>query len=568
MFSRRRFLRGSTLTAVGALGFPHLGQSASFFNFKKEQRPKHIIHLVADGMSMGTLTCADYFSHLTRGRGLSFVEQFKNPLSHQGWMNMRSLNSMVTDSAAASSSWGSGSRIINGSINLLPDGRPLKTLYELFGAQGWKRGLVTTTEITHATPAGFAANVNDRDTGTMIATQYLDRRIDVLLGGGEKFFNAGARKDKRDLKGEFRRAGYNVMETATELKSAATDQRWLGLFAKSHLPFTIDHRNDPLLLARVPTLAEMTRSALGWLQRHDHFILQVEGGMVDHACHNCDAPSALRDMVAFDEAIDACLEFRKQQPDTLVIITTDHGNGNMGANGTGDAYGQSSWMFRHTADLKASFPQIMKHLRKKPVADDENVEKKSEDADEGGFNATQAAKSKAAGAEDEQKAAAVEPKPKPPESGAKGADKNTGLNKKKDKPKEIIVTPAEAVQVIYDYTGYKPSERRVGLLLTYLQKKGTPLYELMNNDMAQLGQLLGNRLGIGWTGNAHTADFVPILAVGPGAEKFAGFIQNVDVFQHYTNLAGIDYKNPEEPLIAHGGPTAASVENTDEYAKA
>ena len=158
MFSRRKFLRNSSVVAAtGAVGFPHIAKSAEQLHATTGQKPKHIIHLVSDGMSMGTLTCADHLSQLVRGRGLTWLEMVKNPATVAAWMNMRSLNSLVTDSSAAASSWGSGTRIINGMVNQLGDETPLKTLYELFGDAGWKRGLVTTAEITHATPAGFAA---------------------------------------------------------------------------------------------------------------------------------------------------------------------------------------------------------------------------------------------------------------------------------------------------------------------------------------------------------------------------------------------------------------------------
>ena len=103
----------------------------------------------------------------------------------------------------------------------------------------------------------------------------------------------------------------------------------------------------------------------------------------------------------------------------------------------------------------------------------------------------------------------------------------------------------EIQEIIGDATGYKVSDRRAGWFQAYLAKKGPCLYELMNSDVAQLGQLLANHIAVGWAGNVHTADYVPVAAVGPGAERFEGFIQNVDVFRHYTQLAGIDFKNPE-----------------------
>jgi alkaline phosphatase len=87
----------------------------------------------------------------------------------------------------------------------------------------------------------------------------------------------------------------------------------------------------------------------------------------------------------------------------------------------------------------------------------------------------------------------------------------------------------------------------------------------MNSDVAAIGQLLGNHLGIGWTSTAHTADLVPILALGPGAELFSGYIQNVDIFRHYTQLAGIEFENPkgQEVADARGG----AEEHVAEYAQ-
>src|SRR6266536_2314703 len=249
MISRRRFLQNSTFaTASSALALPEVAGVADPPARSPGRRPRHIIHMVSDGMSMGTLTCADHLSQLLRrGRGLTWVSLLQNPAVSGAWVNMRSLNSLVTDSAAASSSWGSGSRVINGAINQLPTGKNLKTLYELFAGIGWKRGLVTTTEVTHATPAGFAANVDDRETGAKIATQYLERKIDLLLGGGQKFFDPKVRKDKRDLRAEFRRAGYRVLETKEDLRNGPPDARWLGIFDRSHLPFTVDLVNDSSL---------------------------------------------------------------------------------------------------------------------------------------------------------------------------------------------------------------------------------------------------------------------------------------------------------------------------------
>jgi len=532
MFSRRKFLRNSSVVAAtGAIGFPHIAKSADQLHATTGQKPRHIIHLVADGMSMGTLTCADHLSQIVRGRGLSWMELCKNPATATAWMNMRSLNSLVTDSSAAASSWGSGSRIINGMVNQLGDETPLKTLYELFAEAGWKRGLVTTAEITHATPAGFAACINNRDKGADIASQYLERKIDILLGGGEKFFDPKQRKDKRDMFEAYRAADYEVMNSRAQLSSASLEKRWLGTFGKSHLPFTVDHKHMAKHQEKVPTLAEMTTRALAWLERSPHFILQVEGGRVDMGGHNCDASAAFYDQIAFDEALDICLDFQKRVPDTLLVMTTDHGTANFGLNGAGTAYGQSTFLFRNLVNARTSFAEMLKALRRNPPDDGKIVETEDEK------------KEREKKMSKEEKAAA---------------------DKKKKIEDEDVATPTEIIDIIAAGTGYKVPYEKAELLIPHLAKRGKAMYDVMKEDVCALGQLMANYWGVGFTSNAHTADYVPLVARGPGAEKFKGFIQNTEVFYNYLSLANIAFRNPDEPLIT-AGPDAQDVENVASY---
>jgi alkaline phosphatase len=504
--NRRSFFHRSGLVAVaGAVGAPAVLRAADRVSFKPGDRPRHIIHLVADGMSPATLTCADHLSAHVRQRGLTWLQLTQRPGAANGLMNVRSLNSLVTDSAAASSAWGSGSRVVNGAVNVLPDGRKLRTLCDLFGEAGWKRGLVTTVEVTHATPAGFAASVTSRGTPEDIAVQYYEQRIEVLLGGGRKFFDPAVRKDTRDLRGDFQKAGYAVFEDRAALLAAPSDPPWLGTFDRSHLPFTVDHQRDAKLQAAVPTLAEMTTAALRRLEREPHFLLQVEGGRVDQAAHLNDAAGAFFDQIAFDEAIDVCLEFQRRQPDTLVVVTTDHATGNPGLNGAGQNYNQSVPLLHNVSKVRRSFAEMIKQIT--GVVDFEGEAYKD------------AAQSSVRQANAEQ-----------------------------------------VCEIIFAATDYKPSARRAAKLCEFFAKKGDALYDLMNSGTAQLGQLLGNHLGVGWTSLNHTSDYVPLVAVGPGAERFHGFIQNTDVFRHYTQLAGIDFKNPELPLMAECGPRAVAVE--------
>ena len=506
--SRRRFLIRSAVATGSVVAFPSVLGAAGGDKFKPGRKPRHIIHLVSDGMSVGTLTCADYFSQLTRGRPLAWMGLYRRAGVQAALMNMRSLNSTVTDSAAASSSWGVGARVKNGALNILPDGQELRTLFALFADAGWARGLVTTTEITHATPAGFAVNMSDRGSADAIAVQYLERQVDVLLGGGAKFFDPAQRKDKRDLKADYGQRGYCVLQQRSELAEAPPTQRWLGVFAKSHLPFTLDHRNSDSLLVSVPTLVEMTRAALRRFERVKHFLLQVEGGRVDHAAHASDAAAAMRDQVAFDEALDVCLEFQRREPDTLIVVTTDHGTSNLGLNGTGSGYENSPRCFARLAEAQKSFPELLRDLKKASGLDPDK-------------ETTDAATLESLGQ----------------------------------------LAPARISEVVQEATGYAVPQKKAEAFVRFLEGRDRPLYDGMNSLATQFGQLLANHFGIGWTGNAHTADYVPLVAAGPGAERFRGLIQNTDVFAHYLALAGIRFKNPTWPLLAESGPTAAEVEH-------
>jgi alkaline phosphatase len=550
MLSRRSFLSRTGLAAATATTFaaPHIGRSAEAVLREPGQRPKKIIHIVSDGMSVGTLTCADLFSQLTRKRPLTWTALYKDAGARIGMMNTRSLNSAVTDSSAASSAWGSGTRVVNGAVNVLPDGRLLTPLYTLFSQAGWATGLVSTAEITHATPAGFASAVRSRGDSQAIAAQYFDRKIDVLLGGGRPFFDGKRRKDKRDLAGDFARAGYTVVQDLAGLESAPADTKLLGTFADGHVPYTIDYLADPKIRAKTPTLAQMTRAALARLERHEQFILQVEGARIDHAAHNSDAPAAIRDQIALDEAIDACVEFQKKHPDTLIVITTDHANSNLGLNGMGGGYRTSSQRFATMKEVTASFPEILKKLEKagtkiKVPAIPSDAEDKLDVADP---------------------MAKIDPAGK--SEGEKADDEKTKFTAAVQMASAIEVEPKAIIDIIGATTGYKMSARRAELFAKVMGGAYPALYDQMNSTVTQLGQLMANRFGVGWTGNTHTADYVGVLALGPGAEHFAGMIQNTDVFTHYTKLAGIDFKNPSAPLIAAGGPDAQAVERSERYA--
>jgi alkaline phosphatase len=321
-------------------------------------KPRNIIFMVSDGMSAGVLSLAQLQRQQRDGRSTAWMDLLSRGDAALGLFQTASLDSPVTDSSAASSAWGSGSRVCNGQLNILPDGRKLTPIARLVKDSGRHVGLVTTATVTHATPAGFAAVQDSRQREHDIAPQYLDL-VDVILGGGRMFFSP-------DLLRQYEARGYHVLRQASELPVRHGADRVLGLFDEGHLPFSVD-RDESDAHAAAPTLAAMTEVALSSLSRRPRgFLLQVEGARIDHAAHANDAPALLGEQLAFDDALGVVLAFARMRGDTLVVVTTDHGNSNPGLIGLGSGYSESGPLFAQVGAMKGSCQQLLATLSREP----------------------------------------------------------------------------------------------------------------------------------------------------------------------------------------------------------
>lgn len=364
----RRALLGTMAAsaATAACGFPTLDAQRA----TRGKRPKNIIFMVADGMPISSVTVVDHLRQIRDGKRSYWAWLYDQPFVFNGLQDTRSLNSVVTDSSSASSAWGCGSWIWNGMTNVLPDKTEMRTLTTLMAEKGVKCGLVTTTTMTHATPSGFAVCSVQRDYEAEIATKYLGSGVDVLLGGGDRFFDATKRPDKRDLYADFAKAGFKVVKNRDDLM-ASNDPKLLGVFSNSHLPYTLDRNNDPALQKSVPTLAEMSKKALEILKKSgskNGFLLQIEGGRVDHGNHANDAAASLWDQMAFEDAVQAAIEFAIQDKETLVIITADHACGGLALNGAGAEYIDSTAGMKSILGMKSSFAPLLSAIGTSPDA--------------------------------------------------------------------------------------------------------------------------------------------------------------------------------------------------------
>lgn len=325
---RRSFFRNSTLALAGTSLFSGHEVLANRFSNKKA---KNIIFLVSDGMSTGTLHMANLHSERTFGRSSHWISLYKERRAMRGLMDTQSASSIVTDSAAASSSFGGGFRVNNGSLNVSPEGKENLPVWQKFMKKGKKAGVVTSVTATHATPAGFCVTSKSRNAEPQIAEDYLSLGIHVVMGGGDEHFNPEHRTDKKDLYSAYKGKGYQVARSRDELLGTSDNKPLLGIFSQGGIPYAIDRENDAGLKKNTPSLAEMSRKAIDILSKNpEGFVLQIEGGKVDWAAHANDIAGLLYDQLAFDEALKVALDFAEKDKNTLVIMTTDHGNANPG----------------------------------------------------------------------------------------------------------------------------------------------------------------------------------------------------------------------------------------------
>jgi alkaline phosphatase len=276
-----------------------------------EKRPRNVILMIGDGMGTSQVTLGRLV-----GPGVHEGLALENS-PFVGLVKTYPANALVTDSAASATAYSTGRKTTNGRIGMSADGAPMEVLGEWCGKQGMSVGLVTTTTITHATPACFAVHCEERRHEKEIAELYLGAGLDVAFGGGLKHF-------PESLQEQFRSRGHRFVRNRQEMM-LCEEPGTIGLFSLMHMDFEIDRDH-----AMQPSLEEMTLKALLILNKNEKgFFLMVEGGRIDHACHGHDAATAAREVVAFDLAVRAALSFADRDGQTLVVVTADHATGGL-----------------------------------------------------------------------------------------------------------------------------------------------------------------------------------------------------------------------------------------------
>jgi alkaline phosphatase len=309
---------------------------------------KNIIVLIPDGCSSDDYTAARWY----KGSPLTLEEMAC------GLVRTFNSDSLITDSAPAATAYATGHKTGDKMVGILSDINtavipgthnpseqtkfmPVASVLEGAKMIGKATGLIATSNIQHATPAGFSSHWYARSNYTEIAEQQVYQNIDVVFGGGLVYLKpkskGGKRADEEDLVDVLKSNGYDFITTRDELKEYNGNKVW-GMFADDAMAYELDR---PTTNKNEPSLAEMTSKAIEVLSKdNDGFFLMVEGSKVDWAAHANDPVATITDVIAFDNAVKVALDYAKKDGNTIVIAFTDHGNGGftIGDRATNDSY--------------------------------------------------------------------------------------------------------------------------------------------------------------------------------------------------------------------------------------
>ena len=270
------------------------------YSLTEDIKVKNIILMIGDGMGENIITNAE----IVKGDKMAM-----KTMPVKAMVNTNSLDG-VTDSAAASTAISCGVKTKNEYIGVDETSKPVETIVEFAKARGLKTGIVTTQLLSHATPAGMAAHYNSRSAYNVLLKQMVNIKTDVLLGGGEEY----TRPEK--MQKRLADNGYTYISTYNELVSGSLSTPLIGTFAYSAMP-----------AGTLPSLTDMSDTALKLLDGGQGFFLMIEGSYIDARESEGDMAGTIKEMQCFDKCVDFVLGWAEKHPGTLVIVTADHETG-------------------------------------------------------------------------------------------------------------------------------------------------------------------------------------------------------------------------------------------------
>jgi alkaline phosphatase len=434
----------------------------------RQTSPKYIFMFIGDGMGIAQRQVAELQLNSSRYQPPrdQKIKLTMNSLKYSGVTTTYDSTSVVPDSASTATALSSGYKTLSGVIGMREDKKTVTpNISEALKKKGYAIGIISSVKIVHATPAAFYSHIDNRNKYDDIAVQMINSKFDLFVGGGgDKHFNGKKRKDHRDIYQEAAAKGFYVARTSQGFMDAKPGEKVLanlpGDVYDSALPYAIDRQKDDL------SMSQIVRKSISLLAPNKKgFFMMVEGGKIDWACHANDTGAAIGNMIDFDKAIKVAVEFKKKNPNTLIIVTGDHECGGLGLS-MGKEYRVNPELF---LDQKISFEIADQKIANILKTEEEPALKIFQVAEEFGLT-------------------------------------NLTAEEKGEIIKSIQVQKDGLTKIQSNklYGGYKP------ISMTFRR-------------------LLNIRANLFWTSYAHTGIPVMTTAEGVGAQQFVGYTDNTDI---------------------------------------
>jgi alkaline phosphatase len=276
--------------------------------FIEQPTKKNLILLIGDGMGISQITAAS----VVKRKPLN-IERCK----YVGLHKVYAADKLVPSSASTITAIACGIKTNYEYVGVNTDGKPVANIAGILAAGGYATGIITTSFIADATPAGFFASNTDRYDREGIAMDLLKSKLDIVIGGGRGHFNN-------------RQDGLNLLDSLKARNIQVYDDLTTAMEHKHGKMVCFTHEMKPPKISegRGDLLSEATAFALKLLEKNETgFFLMVEGAQIDWAGHDNDHDWLMDEMFDFDKAVGIALDFAEREGNTLVIVTSDHETG-------------------------------------------------------------------------------------------------------------------------------------------------------------------------------------------------------------------------------------------------
>ena len=286
----------------------------------KSEKINNIIYMIGDGMGLSHVSMLQLENKYAP---TAFDRAQKVAL-----IKTHSLNIRVTDSAAAGTALAAGYKTNNSTVGQLPDGTPVESITTKAKRNNFATGIVVSCYVQHATPATFFAHRKSRGDNDGICEDFTKEDLDVVFGGGMRYFKQYFEKQNKDCNKEFEALGYSLHTDLSKLNDIPAEGKVLGLFADGDLPSAKSGK-------RGEYLADATQKALDILtnnvkkNKNKGFVLMVEGSKIDGESHSRSPEGILAETRDFANAINVAMDYADTHPGTLVVVAADHETGGL-----------------------------------------------------------------------------------------------------------------------------------------------------------------------------------------------------------------------------------------------